>query len=176
MNKQDIIDLLKSNYSSFVDYINTLSADEYSYSNQQKWTAGQQLEHLVLCVAPLVRVFSMDKLAIAQTFGQTDRNSRTYDELLNDYLQKFREGGKAPERFVPPANTFGQKAVFCSTLLQSIDELCTKIETFSEEELNTLQIPHPLLGNLTLREMLCNAAYHVKHHQSQAERHLAQLR
>ncbi len=48
MNKQTIIDSLTDNYNSFVKYISELKPAEYSYSFQQKWTAGQQLEHIVL--------------------------------------------------------------------------------------------------------------------------------
>ncbi|XZF14722.1 DinB family protein [Chitinophagaceae bacterium MMS25-I14] len=172
MNKQAIIHLLTEKYSSFIDYINTLSTDEYLFDHEGKWTAGQQAEHIVLCVKPLVQVFSMDKAAIAQNFGVTKRESRTYDVLLNDYKEQLNEGGKAPGRYLPATVSQDQKEILNETLSQNIKELCARIETFNEQELDSLLIPHPLLGKLTLREMLYNAAYHVEHHQTQAQENL----
>jgi hypothetical protein len=164
MNKQAITDALTANHQVFIHYLDGLSAEEYLFSNEQKWTAGQQQAHIVLCVKPLVQVFSMDKPVIAQTFGSTDRASRTYGVLLADYLQKLNEGGKAPGRFVPEPVAADQQKVLNEKLEKLVKELCAKIETFTEEELDSLLIPHPLLGNLTLREMLYNAVCHVEYH------------
>jgi len=172
MNKQEIGELLTKNYQSFINYINDLTPQEYAFSYQQKWTAAQQLEHMVLCVKPLVQVFSMDKPAIEQNFGVTDKPSRSYDVLLKDYLDKLGQGGKAPNRYVPETVLPEQRKELSDTLAKMIRELCAKIETFTEQELDTLCIPHPLLGNLTLREMLYNAAYHVQRHEEQTKQNL----
>jgi hypothetical protein len=172
MDKQAITDLLTNKYSLFVNYINSLTAEEYNFSYQQKWTAGQQLGHIALCVKPLVQVYSMDKPIIEQSFGRTDREKHTYEGLLNIYLEKLKEGGKAPARFLPENVPFNERETLCEILTKMIKELNVKIETFNEEELDTLLIPHPLLEKLTLREMLYNAIYHVTHHQNQAIQHL----
>lgn len=47
-----------------------------------------------------------------------------------------------------------------------------KVDIFEEEDLETLLIPHPMLGKITLKEMLYNAAYHVQHHQNQTIKNL----
>ena len=176
MNKQAIIELVKSKYDSFIEYMGDLTAEEYVFSYQRKWSAGQQLEHIVLCIAPLVQVFSMGSVGIKQYFGLADQPRRTYDVLLKDYLGKLEEGGKAPERYVPETAAYDQRLEACGILKQMIGELCLKIERYSEEELDTLAIPHPLLGNLSVREMLYNAIYHVQHHQEQARANLLHLR
>ena len=175
MNKQEIIDHLALNYNAFIDYINSLTTEEYAFSKGQKWNAVQQLDHIVLCVKPLVQVFSMDKAAIAQAFGSTERQGRSYDVLLDDYHIKLSEGGKAPERFVPAAGTADQKQAQCAMLSKLVKDLCAKVDTFTNAELDTLLIPHPLLGSLTLREMLYNAIYHVKHHQSQMQENFVKM-
>lgn len=172
MNKQTIIQSLLDNYHSFINYINELTPEDYLYSYQQKWTAGQQLEHIILSVKPLVKVFSLDKLVIEQNFGRTDRQSLTYEVLVNNYIEKLKAGGKAPERFVPGTTLPNQKQVSLETLANLIKELCTKIETFTEQELDSLLIPHPLLADLTLREMLYHAIYHATHHQKLTEENL----
>jgi len=172
MNKQAVIDLFTQKYNTFIAYIRDLSDEEYLYAYQQKWTAGQQLEHIVLCVKPLVQVFSMDKAAIEKNFGAFAGPGRSYETLLALYHEKLQEGGKAPTRFVPETTGIDQRAALLETLTKLIHSLCAKIETFTEQELDTLCLPHPLLGNLTLREMLYNATYHVEHHLELAKQNL----
>lgn len=176
MNKQALIVALTANHNAFIDYLYELPAEEYLFSYEQKWTAGQQQAHMVLCVKPLVQVFSMEKEAIAQMFGRSDRASREYDALLAEYLQKLNEGGKAPGRFVPEPVPVDQQKTLNEKLDKLVKELCAKIETFSEEELDGLFIPHPLLGNLTLREMLYNAICHVEHHHEATKRNLSGMK
>jgi hypothetical protein len=174
MNKQAITGALTEHYSAFVGYINMLSTEDYTYRHHQKWTAAEQLAHIVLCIQPLVQVYGMDKAAIAQNFGTTDRTGHSYDELLDAYQAQLQKGGKAPERFVPDTALTHDRAELTTRLNGQIQELCATINTFEEQELDTLGIPHPLLGKLSLREMLYNAIYHVQHHQAQAQEYLKQ--
>ena len=50
---------------------------------------------------------------------------------------------------------------------KQITRLSEKIDRFSETELDQFILPHPLLGKLTLREMIYFTIYHVEHHHSQ---------
>jgi uncharacterized damage-inducible protein DinB len=48
---------------------------------------------------------------------------------------------------------------------QSMGQLYAKnVERWSEKELDKRQLPHPLMGKLTLREMLFFTHYHTLHH------------
>ena len=53
----------------------------------------------------------------------------------------------------------------CEQLNQLISALCLKLDDYSEAELDHYSIPHPLLGALSLREMLYNMIDHVQVHQ-----------
>jgi len=172
INKQGIIELLTKNHDSFISYIAGLTAEDYAYSHQQKWTAGQQLEHIVLCVKPLEQVFKMEQSAIAQTFGLPDKPGSSYEALLAAYLEKLKAGGSAPARYVPETGEVDQRPQLSESLRNMVSELCSLIDRFEEQDLDRLCIPHPLLGNLSLREMLYNAIYHVTHHHAMAQRHL----
>jgi hypothetical protein len=164
MTKTMLTEQLTQKHQAFVADMMALTPEAYAFRYEDKWTAGQQLEHILLCVKPLVQVYSMDTAMIAQTFGTTDRVGLTYDELLAAYLEKLNAGGKAPSRFVPESSLATQQALLGDMLTNLVSTLCEKVNTLSDEALDTLQIPHPLLGNLTLREMLYNAIYHVQHH------------
>jgi hypothetical protein len=175
MDKPIIIRLLTYKYGLFVDFVAGLNAEDYAFSYNGKWTAGQQLEHIVLCVKPLVQVYGMPPAMIAQNFGTSDQGSRDYGTLVQDYVLKLHEGGQAPTRFVPVADAPAlSREELLATLKQLVLDLSDKINALSEADLDTYCIPHPLLGKITLREMLFNAIYHVQHHQTVAEENLQQ--
>ncbi len=106
----------------------------------------------------------MDRLMIEKKFGRLEREKHTYEELRSEYRKITNEGVKAPERFIPGTITIDQRELLIEKLNSLIIEFGQKIEIFSEQELNSLLIPHPSLGSLTLREMLYNLAYHFEHH------------
>ncbi|MFY9309171.1 MAG: DinB family protein [Bacteroidia bacterium] len=171
MTKSEITELLNENYNSFIYYLNGLTIEDYSFSHEYKWSAGQQLAHIVLCVKPIVQVFGMDTQTIKQNFGLSNGISRSYETLLDEYLKKLKEGGKAPERYVPEP-LIDSKGILIEALTDMLKSLCLKINSFTEEELDILSIPHPLLGKLTLREMLYNVIYHVEHHHQLTEQNI----
>ena len=175
MNKTEIINAIGKQHSRFSEYISGLSEDEFLFRYQSKWSAGQQLKHIILCVQPLVQVCGMPNTRIEQKFGANETESRGYDKILGDYLEKLDRGGKSPKQYVSDSVLGNEKPELLETLLKSIQKLNKEIEAFSEKELDGLCIPHPVLGNITLREMLFNAIYHVQHHQIQTENNLKKM-
>ena len=168
MDKKEVINRLNKEYGDFTDYINGLSESDYKYRFEEKWSAKQQLEHIEMCVKPLVQVYGMPKPLIEQNFGKVDRPNKSYQELLDDYLKKLSEGGKAPNQYVPDDENITHKGQLVESLKSLIEKLNYRISEFEEAELESLMIPHPLLGKITLKEMLYNAIYHVQHHKNQA--------
>ena len=79
-------------------------------------------------------------------------------------MSKIEQGGKASGRFVPQSIPFRQRENLTKQLLKLINKLVGQVDGFSEEQLDELILPHPLLGKLTLREMLCFTIYHVENH------------
>ncbi len=173
MNKQQIMEALSESYNTFIEYIGTLSDENFLFRHRQKWTAGQQLNHLILCVTPLVKIFGMDNLSIEEKFGRLNRPSDSYEGLMNQYKEKTKEGGIAPPRFLPETIGIEQRDRLCEELTKLVQQLCLVINNFTEHDLDTLAIPHPVLGNLTLREMLFNTIYHVKHHEELTKHYLS---
>ncbi len=164
MKKKNIIEKLIEKQTLFNTFLNKLTPEEFTKSQLNKWSAGQQLSHIVLCIVAILQVFSMEKPIIEQRFGRANTVGRTYNDLKIAYLLQLSVGGKAPERFLPETISFEQKMGLIVKLSVITKELCVKIELFSENELDELCIAHPLLGNLSMREMLYNTIYHIEHH------------
>lgn len=172
MVQQELIDKLKENHTAFTDYINTLTPEEFMLSRNEKWTAGQQLDHIRLSAKPVTQALAMPKLALKAMFGKANRPSKSYDELVTKYKLKLQEGGVATSRFIPIEVTFAQREQLIKSVNDVVGKLCKQLLDYSEKDLDELILPHPLLGKLNLREMMYFTIYHVVHHHATTEKSL----
>jgi hypothetical protein len=171
MNKNEIVAALFVHHENFIELIESLSAEQRALALPGKWNADQQVEHVIKSVAPVKLAFQLPFFVLAMAFGKANRASRSYENLVEKYKAKLAAGGKAPKRFVP--STKRQMPAQILRLRNLIKQLSQKIETMAEDKLDQFVLPHPLLGKLTLREMLFFTIYHVQHHQSQVANNIA---
>lgn len=171
MTKQDLITTFYNNHLALMHYISTLKDDEFTYCNRKKWTAGQQLSHAYLCLLPLVKV--LPSKASIQKFGKINRPGWNYETVIEHYLQTNL---KAPGSYLPEPVMPEQRTAITTGLQQALDSIVQLLEPYTENELDNLVLPHPLLGNLTIREMFYLMAYHPIHHLRQTEANLESYR
>lgn len=164
MNKQQIADKLIENHQKFADYVSSLSEKDFMFSVEEKWTAGQQLDHILRGVSPVKMALALPNFVPKFLFGKANRESSDYENLVKKYQSKLAAGGKASGRFIPAEISFEKREVLRNKLLKAVEGLCKNIERFSEIQLDEFILPHPLIGKLTLREMLYFTIYHVEHH------------
>ena len=166
MDKQTLIKMLTENHQEFIACVDQLSTEEFSASKNDKWTAGQQLEHIYLSVKPVGLAFRLPMFLLKLIWGKSNREGRSYDELITRYHAKLANGSKATGPFVPKNVDLKKGQELKANLKNVVSKLCLSLDTYSEVELDQYILPHPLLGKLTLREMLFFTIYHVKHHEN----------
>ena len=165
MTTKEITPALTKQYQEFTSYIENLSDKEFLYAPAPtKWTSGQQLQHLIMSVSPLVKALSLPTFALGLLFGKANRKSKSYEELVAKYNLKLQNGGVAPARFAPALPKPNQKTDLNKKLLKLVDKLCHQFSGLSEAQLDKYILPHPLLGKITLREMFYFTIYHAQHH------------
>jgi hypothetical protein len=176
MHKNAIQQSLRQHHEEFLTYLGQLSPEEYTFHPPGKWSAGQQQEHIRRSVQALNQGLLVPKFAIRQLFGEANRPSRSYDELVDRYRSRLVHAGTAPRRFAPPFIPFEKRDSLGRALRRSLGRLERRLRVFRENELDLIILPHPLLGKVTLREMLYFTCYHVQHHQAIIARQLAARR
>ena len=138
-----------------------MSDSKFSAPRDGRWTFAQNLEHLILAVQPVARAMGLPKPLLRVLFGRAT-TTRTYAEIKAAYKAKLNAGTKAPRRFVPaPKSTrveLLQRWQGCS------DRLAGKLSLWNDAQLTTLRLPHPILGKLSVAEMLFFTDLHVWHH------------
>jgi DinB superfamily len=164
MKKENLSKSLTGTHTQFCAYLASLTEHEFLFHKENKWSAGQQLEHIFLAVQPVRLAFSLPLWLLRLVWGKANRKSRTYDELVARYQLKLQQGGRASGRFVPKPVMLIQRDRLLRKVKKEVDILVRKANKKSESDLDAYVLPHPLLGKLTLREMLYFTNYHVEHH------------
>ncbi len=162
--KEDIITSLKQKVDAFNDYIRLLNKGDFEKMPGEKWSAGQNLDHLIRSMKPLPMAYSLPNFILSLLFGRSHRPSRSFDELVLKYHTKLRDGGRASGAFVPSVVTFEQREDLLRKYERLNNSLIKNIKRYEEKDLDIFLLPHPLLGKLTLREMLYFTIYHNEHH------------
>lgn len=173
MTKQEITKRLIENHQKFTTYIPSLDDKDFMFSlNNERWAAGQQLDHIYRSLSPLNVVLRFPRWTISMFFGKTNRPSKSYDQLVSKYLRRLEAGGKASGRYIPKRIDLDQRTTITNKIENSVSKLCELLDRFSEQEIDELILPHPILGKLTLREMMYFTICHVEHHHKIAMRNL----
>ena len=166
MDKAQLKQALTFHHSNFLNLIESIPDKDFHVGIGGKWSTSQQLEHIIKSIGPVRLAFFLPASILKMVFGTSNRPSRSYEGLVEKYLGKLSAGGKAPPRFIPSGQTTEVRAN--ATKLRHLTEsLADNVDSFSEKQLDFLLLPHPLLGKLTLREMLYFTIYHVQHHHKQ---------
>ena len=166
MKREEVIGKLQDNHQAFIEYINSLTDEEFLVRQQSKWTAGQQLQHICLSVRPVNLALLLPRFMLRLLFGKP-MGKRSYEELVKDYQNVLKNGGKAGAPYIPKSVGIHQKQKLINELTKLIDSLVEKINQLSEDDLDQHILPHPLIGKTSIREVLYFTIYHVKHHHEQ---------
>jgi len=163
-DKKFIQQLLSQNASAFVDFIAQQPEAKFLETPSSKWSVGQNLEHLIKSLAPVNQALLLPGFMLRLLFGTPNRKPRSYQELVDRYKQKLAAGGRATGRFVPATITWPDKEKKIVAFKKETETMIRRLNSWREDQLDQYLLPHPLLGKLTLREMLFFSGYHIEHH------------
>lgn len=162
MNKDEIAQALNESHEAFLEFAGGLSDEDFNASRNEKWSTAEQVDHIRRGIAPLAQAFALPKFVPRMLFGKAASASRDYDTIVATYRQKLAEGGRASGRFIPDSDH--ERTALAAAVRSKLSSLIKGFSKLSEEELDAIRLPHPILGKLTVREMLYFTIYHVRHH------------
>ncbi len=170
MDRSQINAALREHHEAFIVSTLAVPVEQRALSMNGKWTAAQQLEHIKRATAPVSMALMVPKWFLRWRFGKPNRAPRDYDGLVQRYKEKLAAGGRASGRFVPPEVPASAVEPTVAEIRRIIAAMTKRVNNWSEEELDRYLLPHPLLGKLTVREMLFFTIHHAQHHQALVER------
>jgi len=130
-----------------------------------KWTAGQHIEHLRISTAPVNKVLKLPKLLLRYKWGTCNRSERTFEELVSKYENKLNNlSDLAPSKFLPRFVSASEKHIILEKINSERHIMIKNTQKWSEKSMSKYVIPHPILGKLSIREMLYFTILHTDHH------------
>ena len=132
------------------------------------WSPAEHIRHLRKSSAPLVTALKLPRFLLRMRFGGHAGPSRSFSEIRELYLRGLSAGATAgrfapgPER--PPADPVDRRREIMNAWTAVTVQLTAVMAGWSEPALDRHQLPHPILGLLTVREMLGFTVYHTAHH------------
>lgn len=135
----------------------------------RSWSPAQNVVHLIAATKPVVMAVRLPRFLPRLLFGKSNAPSRHYDNIVKLYHDILAGGAQAsgkyaPKAVPPPSDPINYQQTKVSTLTAAIQSLAKALEPWTEQDLDRIQLPHPLLGKLTVREMLFFTLYHLGHH------------
>lgn len=136
--------------------------DEAFFAPQgDRWSPAGHLRHLTKSVRAVADAMAKPRILL-MIFGLARRPSRSYEAMVEVYREALEKGGQAG-RFAPRGDDPERHLIMAAWQLAG-KALQRATERWSEKALDRYQLPHPLLGKLTIREMLFFTLYHNAHH------------
>ena len=176
MNKTELKGLLQERVQGVVMFSeNQTSEVFYAKPAADVWSVAENVQHLILSVQPLARLFGAPKSYFIEKWGKAPHSSRAYEQMVGIYDAALGGGGVATGAFVP-LTMAASKEQLLAEFVQIHQMLLQWVEAnWTEEELDEYPIPHPLLGLITAREMLYFTAYHLLHHHQIMQKRAVQV-
>ena len=165
---QEILDTIARLLGESDTYLSHLPIDAFVKPQGEKWSPSEHVRHLSKSTFPLVRALALPRLVLLVCFGSHAGPSRPFPVVRDAYRVKLAEGATAG-RFAPsprpvPSDLEAWRREVLSAWSAAATSLSSQVRRWNEVQLDRYRLPHPLLGRLTVREMLFFTIYHTSHH------------
>ena len=145
-----------------------LTADDTLFFKTQngKWSIAENLVHLAKSAKAVNRALSMPKEQMLVAFGKPNHASRDFKTVFQVYKTFLAKGGIATNPFSPQITEGDTKQGITELFDNQHNIYIALLKNFTETDLDNYQMPHPALGNLTIREMGYFMVFHIEHHEN----------
>ncbi|WP_418637017.1 DinB family protein [Winogradskyella sp.] len=166
MDKEAIADLIEAKYSELITWLENQPNDSWTQGPEGKWTTGQHALHLLQSIIPLNNALSMPKYLLRFKYGKANRPVRPYAAIVKRYQERLSEAkgktNKSSKNLKTP--TLADKQYLLNRIQTEEKKLQYKTRRISNKNLDTVVLPHPLMGKMPVREIIMWTAHHVEHH------------
>jgi uncharacterized damage-inducible protein DinB len=172
ITKTELINTLKESNQRVTTWFTEIPATDFFTRYGEVWSASDNVDHLIKAHKPVAKALKLPKITLRAMFGKPDKASMTYEELCQIYRDEIARGAQAAGRYLPnqekpDSNAETKKRELLEHFSKASTELVSAVEKWDEKELDDYLLPHPILGKLTIREMLFFTIYHNLRHASQ---------
>jgi hypothetical protein len=163
MTQAELVQALEARQNELNAFFSSIPEQDFLADVSPKWNPAQHLIHLTKSGSRIAQgLHAKDQLP---NFDQS--SSRGYEEIRDTYLAALKQ---APAELLAKVGAStkveagSSQAQILEAYLLAGKQLRDAVQTWSESDLDAKAMPHPVLGSISIREMLEFVVYHDLHH------------
>ena len=174
--KKRILAMLANLRGEGLELWRRMEAERFWSRHDRKWSPADNVHHLMISTAPVTLALRIPRLMLRVCFGVTRTPSRSWEALRSAYRDGLAAGATAgryaPPRKAVPVEAAADQGRFVLQCEGTVLRLEKAIEPWREQDLDRYRLPHPVLGRVTVREILMFTLFHFDHHREIVARRL----
>ena len=160
--------------TAVADFFAMMETAAFFAAPEGVWSPAENLVHLIKSCSPVIMALNIPKTALRIRFGWVGHESRSLAQVRHTYLNDaLANGGQAGGPFLPEVKddfTAVHQVDIVAKWQEKGSALTDALAKWSEKDLDNYLLPHPLLGKMTVREILFFTLYHNLHHVNDVQR------
>jgi hypothetical protein len=164
----EIVAALRFHQAEAAPFFAALAPDTFLAPQGDRWSPCDHLRHLTKSMRAVTQGLGQPRPVLALLFGISWRAAARDFEALRAVYRGELDAGAQAGRFAPRPETPDDRVGYRVQVLERWNAAEAGLERsvgrWTETALDRYRLPHPVLGKLTVREMLFFTAYHNAHH------------
>jgi hypothetical protein len=173
-SQSELIEQFTIAKNEILDFYTDIPENIFFSKPEIGWSPLENIKHLNSATSVVALFIRKELNFLLLLFGRGD-SKKSIPEIIKNYNDKLNSGSGAgvfSPLFVTNNIDIEKKKSEIKSLIDSIQDLINVLPSWTEEELDGTNIVHPILGILTVREMLYFSLYHLYHHSSKLQMRL----
>lgn len=167
-DKDEIVTALEQTAQEIKGYFSGLTPQQFYSGTQQHWAPAHHLQHLTPSVRPVALGLKTPKLLLSLLSLGKPVPKHTYAKIRDTYRRALAGGNARATGVFAPRLEGGVYEADRSKVLEGFFKAHTSLvgalDPWGDQSLDEYAMPHPALGQLSVREMLFFSLYHNRHH------------
>ncbi len=177
-NKPEIIAALQTQKLEISAFLESIPSQQFFDGSSERWSVAHHVQHVNSAISRvgqgLLNAGVLPKREPATASRDFGTMHQTYLEILrNTPAETLRQLGSRV-MLEEHRDLDAYKTQMILSFTSAIENFNTALEHFEEANLESLGMPHPIMGLLSSREMVFFIVYHNTHHQNGIQRLLEQ--
>jgi hypothetical protein len=162
MTKTEEISRLQEAFTAVENAAANFPKERFSQRPENgKWSVAENIEHLLLTSKAVASLLGKPEFML-EKWGRHRADTLPYETWLANYEHKLQNTNLTTNPMAP--QDFPSREILLENLRATHQKFLERATDMTEEELDTYQIPHPLLGLLNCREFIYFTTFHELHH------------
>ena len=154
---------LQTSFQEVTQFVASISDENFYIKKDEKWSIAGNLDHIILSTKPLASGLKQAKIFF-RAFGTAKKESQSYDEIVATYEEVLLTKNPKNNPFISKDIDSTTREKYLSNWNMIGEKFQERLDLWTEKDLDKYRIPHPVLGKLTVREMMFFTINHNFHH------------